>query len=913
MFAGLKAFSHRHSNQPSQLVPVDSESMITPGKLLNGRYKIMRALGAGGFSQTYLAKDIHRPSNPTCVVKHFKPASSDQSFLQTAQRLFQAEAEILEEIGHHNQVPQLLAYFEEKQNFYLAEEYVDGQLLSTEMLPGRCWSESRVIQLLQDVLDLLVFIHSHGVIHRDIKPDNLIRRKQDKKLVLIDFGTIKQVRTQTVTPQGHRIATTPIGTQGYMAAEQGQGNPRPSSDLYALGIISIQALTGLDPTQLQQDLDTGEICWQQQARVSPELEAIVGKLASYHFKDRYQSAVEVLEALQPLKKTHSNSPRHLYSQLEIPTQKSSNSSIPLSGIPSSEPTPGAVFPINPSEEPTDLDVKSKKWVWTGVGTGLASAVALSAVISSIPDTPVQSAAKPNNLVQNTAKPDSPVKNTPVKGVATSSTPLQRELTQTTNARPIRTSEPIPSQSEPRIAREQPSSPTVEKPRVISATANQPAQQARLRSIGEQPSSRPTEKQRVIAATTSQPTKERSSLEAVSSGKSDQSVKETQGASESNVDNNQAKRKSLAELKVAFGKLADAIAIADEALGQGQEAAQGTFDDLDEAIAKLQQQVETLPSKPQQNLTVPAISLNQTLVPSLDGEVAPDEKPQEEVSSTKQPEIPSEEQEEKITPADSSTKEQKLSPEVTFTEELDPASNEEVVPAVELEEEAVPTAEPEIMSTPTPESTPETMPEDQLDAEIAPASSSTEELSPEATSEDQSEEATPTKTLEEAVTPVSTEESASFEAVPEEQPKLSKELMENQNAFPTDHSTENLEEEVFEEIEETPANSSAEESLNSETISAEELEVASDSEVVSEEPLEAETASTNSPVISPDGQFLAGNSGNNTIKIWNVQTGELVSTLKGYSSGVQSVAFSSDSQTLISTGADGTTTTWNLWT
>ena len=181
MNAGSKAFSCQRSNQPSKLVSVNSGSTTALGKLLNGRYQIMQVLGAGGCSQTYLAKDTHRPSNPTCVVKHFKPASSDPSFLQTAQGLFQAEAEILEKLGHHNQIPQLFAYFEEEQDLYLVQEYIDGQSLSAEMPPGYCWSESQVIQLLQEVFEILVFIHTQGVIHCDIKPDNLIRRSRTTK------------------------------------------------------------------------------------------------------------------------------------------------------------------------------------------------------------------------------------------------------------------------------------------------------------------------------------------------------------------------------------------------------------------------------------------------------------------------------------------------------------------------------------------------------------------------------------------------------------------------------------------------------------------------------------------------------------------------------------------------------------
>ena len=421
LFTGLKAFASEQGNQPSKVISVNQGSTTALGKLLNRRYQVTRILGTGGFSQTYLAKDIYKPSNPTCVVKHFKPASSDPSFLQTAQVLFQAEAEILEKLGHHSQIPQLLAYFEEEQDFYLVQEYIDGLPLSAEMPPGKCWTETQVIQMLQEVLDLLEFIHSQGVIHRDIKPDNLIRRKQDNKLVLIDFGTVKQIRTQTVTDQNRRHATIPVGTPGYMAPEQGQGNPRPNSDLYALGIISIQALTGLDPRQFQEDPNTGEFCWQQQAKVSSELASFISNLVSYHFKDRYQVASKALEALLQLTKTEarpsvpigrtltnqpSNSPTHSFNHVETSSQQLSTPSILLPQVPDSEPSQKVVFAINPSEQPTDA--KNKSWLWAGIGTGLASAVALSAGISSMPDSsmqnvPNQVAVKPGN--SNLVKPE----------------------------------------------------------------------------------------------------------------------------------------------------------------------------------------------------------------------------------------------------------------------------------------------------------------------------------------------------------------------------------------------------------------------------------------------------------------------------------------------------------------------------
>ncbi|MEH1931527.1 serine/threonine-protein kinase [Nostoc sp.] len=270
------------------------------GQLLDGRYQVVQVLGKGGFGQTYIAQDTHRPGFPKCVVKHLKPVTRSPEFLEIARRLFNSEAETLEQLGNHDQIPRLLAYFESNQEFFLVQEFIEGHTLKAELFPNQPWTEEKVIQLLQQVLGILQFIHSHNVIHRDIKPDNIIRRQQDGKLVLIDFGAVKQVQTQLLTVAGHTGATIIIGTPGYMSTEQGQGKPRPNSDIYSLGIIGIQSLTGLHPINFQEDPDTGEISWQHQANVSSGLASVLSKMVLHHFKQRYQSAAEVLQALKHL-------------------------------------------------------------------------------------------------------------------------------------------------------------------------------------------------------------------------------------------------------------------------------------------------------------------------------------------------------------------------------------------------------------------------------------------------------------------------------------------------------------------------------------------------------------------------------------------------------------------------------------
>ena len=283
------------------------------GKLLGGRYQVVGILGSGGFSQTYVAEDTHRPGSPKCVVKHLKPASSNSSFLQSARRLFRSEAETLEKLGrNHDQIPRLLAYFEEDQEFFLMQDFVPGHSLSAELQPGQLWTESQVCQLLHEVLGILEFVHSNGVIHRDIKPNNLIKRHLDGRVVLVDFGSVKQAWTQVITESGQTnatfgtsiSATIGIGTPGYMPTEQGRGRPRANSDIYALGVIGIQALTGLNPMHFEEDIDTGEILWQHQAHVSDAIASVLTKMVHYHFKDRFQTAAEVLQALEPIVNSH---------------------------------------------------------------------------------------------------------------------------------------------------------------------------------------------------------------------------------------------------------------------------------------------------------------------------------------------------------------------------------------------------------------------------------------------------------------------------------------------------------------------------------------------------------------------------------------------------------------------------------
>lgn len=274
---------------------------IPPEKPLGGRYKIISQLGVGGFGRTFLAEDFHLPGHPRCVIKHLKPQSKSDDTLQMARRCFDIEAQVLYHLGSHDQIPRLLAHFEENQEFYLAQEFIEGDPLTRELAEGRPWSQKRVVLLLKDVLQVLRFVHQQQVIHRDLKPSNLIRRRRDQRIVVIDFGAVKQVSEPKFDLEsGLTNLTISIGTQGYMPNEQLAGKPRYCSDIYALGVLVVQMLTGVHPRNFRDDSD-GEIDWQGQApQVGPELKAIVDRMVRYDFRERFVDAAEVLAALDGL-------------------------------------------------------------------------------------------------------------------------------------------------------------------------------------------------------------------------------------------------------------------------------------------------------------------------------------------------------------------------------------------------------------------------------------------------------------------------------------------------------------------------------------------------------------------------------------------------------------------------------------
>ncbi|TVQ42139.1 MAG: serine/threonine protein kinase [Gloeocapsa sp. DLM2.Bin57] len=269
--------------------------------VLHDRYLTVKKLGKGGFGATFLAVDVSLPGNPCCVIKQLRPSNSEPGLLEMARELFAREARTLGKVGNHPQVPRLLDYFEVQEQFYLIQEFVQGLNLHQEIKQQGVFDEEKVKYFLSEILPVLDYIHANRVIHRDIKPANIIRRDIDNKLVLIDFGAVKnEINTLAAANTSSRTALTAfaIGTLGFAPPEQLAMRPVYASDIYAVGVTAIYLLTGKSPKDLGIDPATGELQWHEYVSLSPTLTQVLEKMLELSVRNRYKSGKEILEVLQ---------------------------------------------------------------------------------------------------------------------------------------------------------------------------------------------------------------------------------------------------------------------------------------------------------------------------------------------------------------------------------------------------------------------------------------------------------------------------------------------------------------------------------------------------------------------------------------------------------------------------------------
>jgi formylglycine-generating enzyme required for sulfatase activity len=262
--------------------------------LLDDRYRPIKFLGEGGFGRTFQAIDEKRLNTP-CVIKQFLPQQAGSAALQKATELFQQEAQRLQELGKHPQIPDLEAFFSQDDRLYLVQDFIDGQNLLEEFQNQGTLNETQIRIILTELLPVLQFIHDNKVIHRDIKPENIIRSKNGK-LFLIDFGVSKETSGSILT----RVGTT-VGTIGYAPPEQSRGMAYRNSDLYSLAVTCVRLLTGhfqkSDSSDELFDSNTMEWQWRKYVSLSQELTTVLETMLENIPAKRYQSATEVLAAL----------------------------------------------------------------------------------------------------------------------------------------------------------------------------------------------------------------------------------------------------------------------------------------------------------------------------------------------------------------------------------------------------------------------------------------------------------------------------------------------------------------------------------------------------------------------------------------------------------------------------------------
>ncbi len=349
-------------------LPISPDVSPAPGMVMGGRYRIVRELGHGGFGRTYLAEDLNR-FNESCVLKEFAPQVQGTYALQKAEELFEREAGVLYKL-QHAQIPKFREMFRVKQGnkglLFLVQDFVVGQtyhaLLEGRKRQGLRFNEAEVNQLLVQILPVLQYIHSMGVIHRDISPDNLILRSTDGLPVLIDFGGVKQVAA-TVASQfvgGQESAGVPafatrLGKVGYAPHEQMQGGiAYPHSDLYALGATALVLLTGKEPQQLI-DPNTLTWNWRREISLSPTLGSVLDKMLQPNPSDRFISAAQALEALatQPVPITYPPT------QAPLPLTEATVAAAPVAVTPPATPPPPTVLP---TPSPTSTPSSSPGWL-----------------------------------------------------------------------------------------------------------------------------------------------------------------------------------------------------------------------------------------------------------------------------------------------------------------------------------------------------------------------------------------------------------------------------------------------------------------------------------------------------------------------------------------------------------------------
>jgi serine/threonine protein kinase len=291
------------ANPPGQISDRAAKSEILnyfqSHRLFRDRYRVLKKLGQGGFGVTYLAQNATLPGEPRCVIKQLCPKAGSELSLERAKVRFRREARALANLGSHSQIPQLLDYFTAGDEFYLVQDYIHGETLAQEVRRNGRLTEAQVKYFLREIIPVVRFVHRNRVVHRDIKPPNIIRSERDRRLVLIDFGAVREFLSDLDDYSAVQApATQFVGTPGFAPPEQLALRPCYASDIYALGMTSLYLLTARTPIEFDQDPHTGMIRWQNAVTVSPHLATVLDKMLMPDAQDRYTTIDELERALE---------------------------------------------------------------------------------------------------------------------------------------------------------------------------------------------------------------------------------------------------------------------------------------------------------------------------------------------------------------------------------------------------------------------------------------------------------------------------------------------------------------------------------------------------------------------------------------------------------------------------------------
>lgn len=302
----LNHFSDLDSAEVLKRVPQKFCTACGMPLILDGRYLPLKLLGKGGFGAAFLARDRRLPGMRECVVKLFQPEGNlTNTQLEVAQRKFEEEAEALEDLGNtHPLIPDLFAFFEltvpslqpgkQDKLFYLVQEFIDGQTLEEILIDQGPFSPATVLDMLEEILPVLTFVHDRGAIHRDIKPSNIMQHRNGHYF-LLDFGAVRQATKGNTKSTG-------IYSLGFAPPEQVAGNDvYPCTDLYALAVTCIMLMTGKQPNELFDSFRNTWVWRSQVPQVSDAFAKILDRLLLPTADRRYQSAAEVLAALKAVR------------------------------------------------------------------------------------------------------------------------------------------------------------------------------------------------------------------------------------------------------------------------------------------------------------------------------------------------------------------------------------------------------------------------------------------------------------------------------------------------------------------------------------------------------------------------------------------------------------------------------------